>query len=240
MNARSKRDYVLDLVRGAAVVGMVLFHIAIFHDATHQTSYTTTPSLKLIGSIARTIFVFLLGFSIALARKKQSGSECKRRYYLRLARRTLFIAAGATFVTVASAGNVRFGILHYMTVASLLVGLLPTSAIPLVAFATAMIITGKDRLPLTSVRVVNESLFGHVHYATYDIFPVVRWLPVTILGLMAGHAAKDRRARSTPPVAMKPLCWCGSHSLSIYILHFFILVAVYRWVPGRGKLPTVR
>ena len=240
MNAPSKRDYVLDSVRGAAVVGMVLFHIAIFHDATHQTNYTATQSLNLTGSIARTIFVFLLGFSIALARKKQRKSTCKRRYYLRLARRTLFIVAGAAFVTVASAGNVRFGILHYMAVASLLVGLMPTAAIPLVAFAAAMVITRKDRLPFTSSQIVNESLFGHVNRSTYDMFPLVRWLPVTILGLMAGHLAKDRSARSTPPVVMKPLCWCGSHSLSIYILHFIILVAVYRWVPGRGKLPSVR
>ena len=137
-----RRNARIDFLRGAAVVGMVVFHVAVFNDHVRSTSWCAHPGMDMTGRVARTIFVFLLGLSISLARRRSKTAAARRRYHLRLLRRTAFIAMGACFVTAATAGNVRFGILHYMTVASLLFGLLPTRWLPAVAFLWCLVAQG--------------------------------------------------------------------------------------------------
>lgn len=225
------RDLWIDVARGAAVVLMVIHHVATFHDNVNGTHLAATPPVMLAGIVARTTFVMLMGYCAA---RQQHQHHQRPRPWRRRAHHTLQLALAAMAVTAATAGNVRFGVLHYATIATAILGAWPINAAPLAAFSAAVAATNSDP-PVGVPAAVAEVVFGVVRRGTFDLFPLAKWWPVSVLGFLLGaqrHSAVV--PRPPPPRALGPLAWVGARSLPVYLVHLVVLAMWFGWAPGWG------
>jgi uncharacterized membrane protein len=237
----------VDCARGLALVGMAAYHLtwdlADFRLAPPDLPFT--PGMRLLSHTVASLFLALVGVSLALAHRKGFN---QRAFWRRLG----IVAGAAALVTVATfivfpGMGVWFGILHCIAVASLIAG--PFVAAP--AWASLAIGLAAIAAPF----VVHSTLFdppwllwlglGEALPNTVDWYPLLPWAGVVFLGLsfarapgaMAKLTSPERwRATSAPSRA---ICFAGRHSLPIYLLHqpIFIglLTVLAAWGPFLPK-----
>jgi len=235
----TKRLQFIDLLRGLAILLMVLFHGA--YDLTFyslvQFNFYSDPFWLSARTLIVSMFLSLVGVSLVLA---SSHSINWRRYSKRMA----WLLASAALITLSSyfmfpGRTIVFGILHFVALASLL-GLL-FSASPYLSLITGigLILVGT----LFSHPLFNQPALHWIGLMTFkpateDYVPLLPWMGVVLLGISAGHLLKKTGA------GKKLLCcYCsfgfarllalaGRHSLLIYMLHQPVLLALLWPVAG--------
>ena len=241
---RSGRVDAVDCARGSAIAGMVVYHLtwdlADFRLVPPDLPFT--PGMRLLSHIVASVFLALVGVSLALAHRDEFDA---RAFWRRLAIVCL-AAAAVTIVSVviAPGEGIFFGILHCIAAASLF-------AAPLVTLpAWASLAAGFAAI--AAPFVFRSSLFdppwllwlglGEALPNTLDWYPVLPWAGVVFLGLglartggaMAWLTSPGRwRAKSRAPRA---LSIAGRHSLPIYLLHQPVLFALFYALTSWGPL----
>jgi uncharacterized membrane protein len=233
------RLWEIDALRGLAIVLMVGFHLAwdLQHLGLAAVDVFSLPWQIFARGIG-SLFIFLLGVSLvlsdarALSRRALLGSAVRRAILL-LALGMGITAATALFV---GAGYVRFGILHLLSVATLLA--LPALAAPrwVSAAAGALMIAFGIWLNTLSAPFAWLLWLGlpQAGVVMVDYYPVLPWAGVGVLGVAAGRAAypQGRRSFTLPQIASTPLVRAlgllGRHSLIIYVLHQPVLLGFLR------------
>ncbi len=218
--SKKSRYWEIDLLRGLAILGMVIYHF--FFDLYFLGNASPDPfSLPLIilARLTAATFLFLVGFSFSLSQQNYLSADFHLffRYVLIRASKIFLAASLVTFVTyfISPFFTVRFGILHLISFSLLI--LLPLSLF-------------KNRLLLLSLSI-SLILVGLLHnpqpsYSTFDYYPLVPWFGVTLLGFVI---AKNYPAHRPQPFSHRParfissLSVMGRHSLAIYLLHQPIL-----------------
>jgi len=195
-------------------------------------------------------FLFVVGLSLAVsnARARARGLE-GAALWRRHARRAGQVAAAALLVSVATLvalgpeDYVRWGVLHCIAAAMVLLPLLvPLRPPGQVALALAVIAAG------LAMRDVAADAFGTLVLAGsptggagVDHYPLLPWLGPAILGLAAGgllypggrrRPGWDRLLPSPPAWADRPLTVPGRHALPIYLVHQPVLIALVALVLG--------
>ena len=222
---RTRRIPLVDAMRGAAIVAMVIYHLA--WDLSYFGFVAVNVQVDRGWTIfARSIagtFMLLVGVSLVLA---HHGGFQPRPFLHRLA----VVLAAAALVTLVTwylfpTSFVFFGILHAIAVSSVLA--LPFLRLPL----TLVVVGGAFALAAPSL------LAGPVFDAPWlwwlglmsftptsnDYVPIFPWFGLVLAGTVATRlllrltARQDRLHWSSPP--FKPLVWIGRHSLVIYLLH---------------------
>ena len=74
-NISNDRIYEIDFLRGIAIILMVIFHWYYLLDLRLNTNYTQQPLLKIIGIIARYLFILLLGVSLNLTFQNRNNNK---------------------------------------------------------------------------------------------------------------------------------------------------------------------
>jgi uncharacterized membrane protein len=228
--ARAPRIAAIDVLRGVAIVAMVIYHLSwdlLFYG---WVDWAVEDGLgwRIFRTLIAGTFLALVGVSLVLAHR----SGFNRRGFVR---RLAMVAAGAVAVTIATYAVfpnafVFFGILHAIALFSVL-GLLFLRLVWWFCLACAVIVIA---LPF----LVQASLFdwppllwvglGTYFPRTMDYEPIFPWFGATLLGMaaaklylpdrLAGWRAGDRVSRS--------LRWAGRHSLPIYLIHQPVLIAL--------------
>jgi uncharacterized membrane protein len=221
----------VDLVRTAALAGMVLFHfvfdLQMFGHLPPGTVAMPGP-WAILARIVAGSFLFVAGVSLMLAH----GDGIRRRSFLR---RLAILAAAAAAITLGSRvflpdEFIFFGILHAIAVFSVL-GLAFLRLPTVVILAAAFII-------LVLPQVWTGPLFGTPWLVwiglaptpplSMDFEPLFPWFAPFLAGM-----ASTRIARCSPlwPALGRPpgtlvqrLAWPGRHSLPIYLLHQPVLL----------------
>ena len=240
----SGRIDAIDCARGLAIIGMVAYHLtwdlADFRLVSPLLPFT--PGMRLLSHVVASVFLALVGVSLALAHRKGFN---QRTFWRRLG----IVAGAAAMVTVATfivfpSMGVWFGILHCIAVASLIAG--PFVAAP--AWASLAVGLAAIAAPFA----IRSSLFdppwllwlglGEALPNTVDWYPLLPWAGFVFLGLslartqgmMARLTSLDRwRAASAPSRA---LCFVGRHSLPIYLVHQPILIGLLTVLTAWGPL----
>lgn len=238
----SGRVAAVDVVRGVAIAGVVLFHLVWDLAFVGLTSpvLAAHPLWLAFGRVLAGTFMFLIGVSLVLAARR--GLD-RRAFGRRLA--ILVLAALAiTLVTrlAFSGAFVYFGILHAIAVASL-VGLpllrLPVSIVALIG--AAMIVLGNVlSLPAFDPRWLAWIGFAAVPAPSNDFVPVFPWIGLTALGIASARIGLVRGwANALPALNGRvghALAVLGRWSLPLYLVHqpllFAILVPVSWAVSG--------
>jgi len=230
----------LDILRTAAITGMVLFHVAydlavpygwhidVFGGAWHVLQVCTAS-----------LFLLLVGtsFAVSAAHAKDAKSLWKKQL-----RRFLIIGACALAVTIATFAIdeyrfVRFGILHLIALSSLLLVITRPLKEWSIAFGVAMVIAAQWIAPVARSNTILLAAGWHTPtYETFDYFPLMPWFGIVLIGYGMGYAIYVRNAARRTRGNIRPLPvveWMSRHSLAIYLVHQPIAIALLWMLLGR-------
>ena len=234
----------IDILRGVAVIFMIIFHIFYFPNKYGYKEFNySTDILQLTARIAQIIFITLVGINIYLSYK---NSETKNKYYVKQLNRILKLVFLAIFITLFSYfifgdSFVKFGILHFLAIASLLLMLFVDNqkVIIGVIFLTLIIkvlISYDKQIFLFIPKKIAFVTGFYSRYSAVDHFPIIPWISYVCLGLLIGKYITDKDFKiNTPEIyhklkdsgALKGLQWCGKKSLEIYIIHWVLLYVFF-------------
>jgi uncharacterized membrane protein len=222
----------LDALRGLAMVWMTVFHLCfdlVYFGVWKQDFYGdplwTWQRTCIVG-----LFLFTAGMSQTLA--VQGGQD-----WARFGRRWLQIAACAVLVSLGSwwmfpQSWIYFGVLHgvaIMLIVARWLALRGLSTPALVALAAAALVVhlGVQVLgaawswPETfNTKALSWLGLNWKKPITEDFVPVLPWIGVMLLGLVAGRHLPERMP--TPPA----LGWLGRRSLAYYMLHQPVMIGL--------------
>jgi uncharacterized membrane protein len=229
--AKRARIAAVDVARGGALGGMVVYHL--IWDFAHFGLVAPTapfaPATRALSHAVASAFLALVGVSLALAHPH----GLRRAAFLK---RLALIVGAAALVTAASTAidpsePILFGILHCIVVASLIAALFvaapPGAALTLgAAMVAAPFVSSSAAFNPPALVWLG---LGTLSPYTLDWRPLLPWAGVVLIGLGLAQAAAPRLSgwRWT---AWRPMRWpgraaafAGRHSLVIYLVHQPIL-----------------
>lgn len=246
VDARLKnRFWEVDLLRGSAVVLMVLFHLAF------DINYFGVASLDvhsgfwfLLGRLAAFLFVLLVGVSLVLSFWRAELQGTASGFPRRLLKRSLWLLTLAMGITLATylfikEGFIVFGVLHLISISIFLAyPLLRLSSINVAVLGLLFIFIGWyfSNVSFGSPWLIWVGLAPAAFY-TLDYFPLFPWFGVVLLGAALGNCFYRgyRRRMELPDLSCSPLvrpfAFLGRNSLLIYLLHQPLLIAIL-WIAG--------
>ncbi|MCL2301578.1 MAG: DUF1624 domain-containing protein [Firmicutes bacterium] len=230
--ASHPRYALLDELRGAAIILMVVYH-AFYLLAFVFGSRAGRTLFDFMGPVQP----FIAGTFILLC-----GVCC--RFSRSNLRRGLKLAGAAALVTLATLAMklfgvdevIRFGVLHFLACAVLLFALLerlPGKLPPLpqiIIFAALFFVWRfvPPPLPPTDFFPLYALGFPSSVLRSADYFPLLPWIFLFLAGTAIGIYAKQGRfPRWCVKSRVPALAWLGRHSLLIYLLHQPLLFGVF-------------
>lgn len=218
---RQQRIWEIDLVRGAAILLMIMFHIIFDLTAYYSYQFNYLSGFWFyIGKAAAMIFILICGVSSTL------GSAPFRHGLLLLG---WGLAITVITYLYQPALYIRFGILHLLGVSLLsspLIRRLPpalTAACGFIALLAGNLMT---RITVTTDYLLVVGLTSP-SFSSLDYYPLFPWYGVFLLGTAAGRILYPAR-RALVPVRYQftnPLNWLGRHSLPVYLIHQPVILA---------------
>lgn len=203
----------LDLLRTAAIAGMILYHTAYDLQFFYNWNIDVTNGMwKTFQVCVASLFLVVSGISAGFWTNSANAYE-------RGWRRGWTILSAAMLVALVTAIAdpetwVRFGILHLIAFSSFLLPFLRRLHPAFIAI-----------LGLT-IALAPFDLMPHI--VSVDYVPPIPWLGPILLGYAMGipiarHAPKNRTQER---VLLEYMLWPGRHSLSIYLVHQPVILAM--------------
>ncbi|MGB7337096.1 MAG: heparan-alpha-glucosaminide N-acetyltransferase [Salaquimonas sp.] len=231
---KQSRIDAVDIVRGIAISGVVLFHIVWDLEFTGIISGMAFHPIWLgFGRILAGTFMFLVGYSLVLAHPK---GVVKRGPFLR---RLSIISAAALIITLITwfafpNSFIFFGILHSIVIASFvgIVFLKTPAIVPLVAGILVLALPQYLQIDAFNSRWLAWIGLYSSPPISNDFVPVFPWFGLTLLGIFLAKIVKHldlkaRSRRSTNPGNLRnSLIWAGRRTLPIYLLHQPVLLLI--------------
>ena len=218
---KSSRDQALDLMRGIAIIMMIVFHL--IYDL-NEFGYTNIPLSNFwLTSYWRYLIVFLflnaVGISLVIAYGKNFSLNkfIKRLAILGLA--ALSVSLGTYFLFPDA--WVYFGILHLIWTATLIAIIFVQFPKTSLFVAALIFILGYLNLPdLSFFRFL---LSDYLPLSSVDFYPLFPWIAFVFTGIYLGHNPIYKKIFF---MRVPFLQLVGQHSLIIYLLHQVILFSL--------------
>ena len=215
----------IDIARGSFFFPMLIYHLFSLYDVTVGSTLATNPLIRFLGNV-RLLYILLAGVSLYL-----SATRTTTGFYGKRLKRTYDIAVYAASLTLVTywlypSQMIRFGILHFIALGTLLVSpiayanSIPLTIVALVASCCLVY------LPSFS-KPIDVVLGGSTPYNSMDWFPLNRYLPVLLLGLLVAQVVDLNQAEQDKQTPYRQLEWMGTHSLELYAAHVIVLMIVY-------------
>ena len=221
---KSSRDQALDLMRGIAIIMMIMFHL--IYDL-NEFGYTNIPLSNFwLTSYWRYLIVFLflnaVGISLVIAYGKSFNLNkfIKRLALLGLA--ALLVSVGTYFQNPD--GWVYFGILHLIWT-STLIAIFFIQLPKISLFIAALIFVFKVFLNLPDLSFLSVLLSDYLPLFSVDLYPLFPWIAFVFTGIYLGHNPIYKKIFF---MRLPLLQLIGQHSLIIYLLHQVILFNLVR------------
>ena len=207
---------------------MVIQHIFYFYDVSkyYETDYASNSLISMSGTIARTIFIILSGYSLALSYKNSKKKKNRFKTPILVLTHAMLLTCVTWFLYPDF--FVRFGVLHYIGLSTLLLSFLaPYKNLYLPALIGSLLLS--NNIPkFENMNILNLILGGKTTYNMMDYFPLLKWLPYSILGLLLFNLNEnfDLKILSNKNI----LTNIGKNSLNYYTLHIIILLFFYKYL----------
>lgn len=231
----------VDILKGIAVVCMIIFHIYYFPAQYGYTEFNyQTTSLKIIAKVAQIIFITCVGINMYISYKNSKEKKEDTKVYIKkqLTRIGKLLVC-ALFMTVFSYyvfGDkfIKFGILHFIAFGSLCLFMFVDKPTIIIGVLTLISL-------LYTLKNINPSLFMNVppkiafisgfysNWSAIDHFPIIPWLIYICIGILLGNIFYDKYNQYRPTIENKykklvtPLQEIGKKSLEVYLIHWIIL-----------------
>lgn len=237
----------LDLLRGLAVFGMIIFHF--FYLLNYfgvLVSEMFSGWWHVLGQFVRFSFLGLVGVGMVISHNRVQAGFCWKAI-LRQWRRagTIFILALiVSLVTLLTIPDqyVKFGILHLIALGIFVLSFVVRLPVFALVFGIVTIFLGKwmagfttNSLFLFILGMKSETIFS------IDYFPIFPWISVICFGIFLGnllYTEKGVRWHLEKFVFLpvfRPILFLGRHSLAIYMLHVPVIIFLL-WVVWGVKL----
>jgi uncharacterized membrane protein len=216
----------LDNLRGIAFIFMIIHHICYYYDISNNgtTSYARNEIVDTCGTIARTLFIILAGYSINMTYNKYKEKYLEKRFF-----RSVEIFAHGLIITLVSyllfpSEYIRFGILHFIGLGTLLISIFtPYKVAALGALAISLAVD------VPKVSPIVDTITGAMpHYNMMDWFPLNRWIPYLLSGMIVGQHIdinKIKLLNSIPIINNDGiLSIIGKNCLDLYTIHVVIFM----------------
>ena len=230
MNQHTKRIWELDALRGIMILGVVFIHLCFDLDYFLGIDVVKNPVIQFMMDHCGVSFVILSGLCATIG---------KRSF-----RRGLQVFGCGMIITVVTAGMyflgmadrfiiIYFGVLHLLGVCMMLWPLLrklPTGV--LAGLGAVLVALGYW---VATFRIAIGWLFplGLVGtgFTSSDFFPLLPHLGWFLLGACLGRLLYGSKQSLLPRFPtenwiVRFFCWCGTHSLWIYLIHQPVLYGV--------------
>lgn len=223
---------VVDVVRGIAIAGVVLFHLvwdlAFLRVIPPELAFH--PLWLLFGRTLAGTFMVLVGVSLVLA----STNGFRVRPFMRRLVMLVVAALAITLVTRVAFPQtfVYFGILHAIAVASLIGALvLPLHTFVIAVLGVAVYASGFFWTSAAfDPRWLAWTGFATTPPPSNDFVPVFPWVGLTLLGMAGTRLALTlgwvHRMRQVHGSLARSFRWLGRHSLAIYLVHQPVLLGM--------------
>ncbi len=218
-----QRIWELDALRGLCVLGMVAVHLIYDLVEVFQVLPWTYPAwFRLIKEWGGVLFLLISGICVTL------GSRSVRRGAIVFACGMICTAVtwGLTFVGFQPSIAIWFGVLHCLGVCMMLWPLfrrLPWWALACVGaaiigmgfYVSGLVVDTRYLIPLG---------LEYKDFASSDYFPLLPHLGFFLVGAALGRTLYKNKRSLLPQISdrgwlVRPLAFCGRHSLWIYLLH---------------------
>ncbi|MFY8043393.1 MAG: heparan-alpha-glucosaminide N-acetyltransferase [Rhodoferax sp.] len=228
----------VDTLRGIAMLWMTVYHFSfdLNNAGLIQQDFYSDPVWTWQRTLILSLFLLCAGAGQALAAQHDQSWPQFWRRWAQIAVCALLVTAGSAMMFPNS--YIYFGVLHGMAVMLLIARLtvhwgrwlwwLGGAAIAMKYIASFAIDAGilatfLNEKPLNWLGLVNTKPI------TEDYVPLVPWMGLMWWGVAATQWWLPRYASLSawsPPVALRPLAWLGNWSLSYYMLHQPVLLAL--------------
>lgn len=218
---KQHRWLLLDILRGLAVIAMVVYHAIwnLGYFSVVQPDFLYSPLWKLSGGIIAAAFLSIAGVSMALAHRQIF-------YWKKFLSRLGKIVGAAFLVTITTwyimpESFIFFGILHCLAASSVLA--IPFLRWPRVISYLAIV------LSLIAPLLFNQTLwdtpwldwlgFGKSLPVTNDYVPLFPWFAFFLIGVLIGNSSLANKIEAPKNFSSLCLAFIGRWSLAIYLLH---------------------
>ena len=247
------RFWEVDLLRGIAILLMVLYHFAFDLDYFGLVKIDVKSGVFLtIARLAVTLFLLLVGLSLTLSFSRAVRLGREDRFAARLFRRSAWILSLALCISAVTylllgRGYIIFGALH-------MIGLSLLLAYPFLRLGRKNFILGSILIILgwyvQDISVDHYWLLwlglAPPGFYSLDYIPLIPWFGVVLFGVgLGGLLYPGYRRRINLPELVEstggfwaaPLCFLGRNSLVIYLVHqpLIIMVLIITGMPIPGR-----
>jgi uncharacterized membrane protein len=229
---KNTRIFLVDALRGLAIILMVIFHTAF--DLNMFGIYKVDLYSGFWGFTARSaefMFLILVGFSLYLSYKNRKPYGVFLKRQISRAVKLLLIALGITFATlmIYPEGYIRFGVLHLISLGIAAGALIiPYPRLNFIMIFLCLIAGGI----FTNIHANTELflLFGITPYNffTIDYFPIFPWLALILSGISFARIMNLKKllAHNKHIPGLGFLETAGRHSLFIYLVHQPVILGI--------------
>jgi len=230
----SNRIWKIDLIRGIAIILMVIFHLIVdLKDFYGYNLEYLRGFWSLEGKSSAILFMFICGVSSTLGHNS-TRHGLKVFIWAMLLTAVTYIYNGSNYIL--------FGILHFLGISLLSANFM--RRVPIAWLIVASCGTIMVGILFSARFVTNPYLFPiglmTSTFVSMDYYPLFPWYGVFLFGLTLGKILYEKRlglcqvshiqseALTSPlPVhSLKSIIWLGQHSLAIYLIHQPVLLAI--------------
>lgn len=217
------RVELIDNLRGIAFILMIIQHIFYFYDVStyYETDYAKNELVELSGTIARTLFIFLAGCSLVLNYKNNKNNFIKNKF-----KRNMEILFHALIITIITyylypEFYIRFGILHFIAVASILCSFIVPYPKSYIYFILLFLFIKPPKINKFIDTITGASL----NYNMMDWFPLFKWLPLFISGM---YFIENTNIEQLHVKTNDFLLFLSKNSLNLYTFHVVLLLFFFK------------
>ncbi len=228
------RIFLVDHLRGVAVIGMVIYHFLFILDWFDIYSLNLGSNyFQVPADFIRILFLSIAGISLMLRYMYKS-----QNFYYSFMRRNLEIILGAGIISVVTFlydknTFVLFGVLHLISTSLVVVSLLIKYPRILIFLGVSILMFGYLFLP----SMIEGNIFLYIlgvdpgYHTALDYFPIFPWSGYVLIGSGTGYffdeyKQKVKKSPSWIRLRSTILEFLGNYSLLIYLIHVPILVCI--------------
>jgi len=229
----------IDILKGVAVICMIIFHIFYFPNqyGFKEIEYDTTL-LKCIARIAQFIFITCVGINLVFSNQNKSSEVKIKSNLTRIAKITVLAILMSLFTYFVFGDKyVKFGILHFIALSSLLLFMFVNDKkIILLILGILCGLYALNNHHPEYFKNVSEPIafimgFYNNKYQSIDHFPIIPWMILICIGILIGHFIIENDIKMPDEISENPISKflekTGQKSLEIYAVHWLVLYAVF-------------